>query len=97
MTPMPDATPQPDLQRPSWLVEMTSGDGVLKATMATPAIGSQEASEIDRTIIAGIKRLGESMRFLVLDLTGVTFMNSMGLGMIIPGLMAERRVARMRE
>jgi anti-anti-sigma factor len=50
---------------------------------AGPQIGQRESPIINEEVKPFIKKAGKSMKFLVVDASSVTFMSSMGLGMLI--------------
>ena len=78
---MPDRTDtQEDLSR---FVALTTAGGVVTATFTGPAIGRDEAPAIASEAIGALQRAGRKLRFLVLDFSRVTFINSAGLGMVI--------------
>lgn len=57
--------------------------GVLTIRPAGPTIGQREAVVLNSEITALIKQLGTRLRVLVLDMTDVQAMASLGLGMCI--------------
>lgn len=58
-------------------------DGVLTAKLAGPSIGQREVPIITDQVVGAIAHHGDAIRWLVLDMSDVTFINSMGLGMCI--------------
>ncbi|MCH2161912.1 MAG: STAS domain-containing protein [Phycisphaerales bacterium] len=65
------------------LVEIIVRDGTLLVKPAGPSIGQREAPIIEQEVKPFMDRMGGDLKHLVLDLTTVTFMSSMGLGMCI--------------
>jgi anti-anti-sigma factor len=51
--------------------------------MIGPSIGQREVPIITDMVVPAIEQQGKSLKFLVLDLSQITFVNSMGLGMFI--------------
>ena len=78
---MPEnTTPSP---QPKRLVDVTSRGGVLTATFLHPSLGERGSAGSADELIRAIEQLGRRLRFLVLDLGRVKFINSSGLGMCI--------------
>lgn len=65
------------------LVEIRWQPPVLMVHPAGPQIGQRESPIINDEVKPFIKKAGKSMKFLVVDASSVTFMSSMGLGMLI--------------
>lgn len=65
------------------LVEVTFRNGTLLVKPVGPSIGQREAPIIQDEIKPYIDRAGKDLKHLVLDMSTVTFMSSMGLGMCI--------------
>ena len=65
------------------LVEIRWQAPVLMVHPAGPQIGQRESPIINDEVKPFIKKAGKSMRYLVVDASSVTFMSSMGLGMLI--------------
>ena len=65
------------------LVELTYRDGVLLIKPEGPSIGQREAPIIQEEAKAFLEEAGKDLKHLVLDMSTVTFMSSMGLGMCI--------------
>ena len=65
------------------LVEIVVRGGTLLVKPVGPSIGQREAPIIEEEVKPFMVRLGSDLDNLVLDLTSVTFMSSMGLGMCI--------------
>ena len=63
------------------LVEIVVRGGTLLVKPVGPSIGQREAPIIEEEVKPFMIRLGSDLDNLVLDLTTVTFMSSMGLGM----------------
>ena len=64
-------------------VEVTRQAGVLTAALVGPVIGQREGPIIADELIKRIEVAGSRLRLLVLDLSSVMGMTSMGLGMCI--------------
>jgi anti-anti-sigma factor len=67
----------------SQFVRLNQQHGVLTAQPVGPAVAEREAGIIDGEIAAAIAQAGSSLKAVVLDLTHVTFMSSMGLSVCI--------------
>ena len=65
------------------LVEITSRGGTLLVKPVGPSIGQREAPIIEAEVKPFLTRIGNDLDNLVLDLSTVNFMSSMGLGMCI--------------
>jgi anti-anti-sigma factor len=65
------------------LVEVRWAEPFLTIRPAGPQIGQRESPIITDEVSPFLKQAGKSLKVLVLDLTDVTFMSSMGLGMCI--------------
>ncbi|MFB0987097.1 MAG: STAS domain-containing protein [Phycisphaerales bacterium] len=76
------SSPLPDRHATS-LVEITRREGVLLVKPAGPSIGQREAPIIEQEVLPYLEEMGKSLDHLVVDLSAVTFMSSMGLGMCI--------------
>jgi anti-anti-sigma factor len=76
---MPESTP------PSLFAEVTRQSGVLRARLIGPSIGQREAPIITDIVLQAMTEAAAAggWSWLVLDLSSITFMNSMGLGMCI--------------
>jgi anti-anti-sigma factor len=64
-------------------VDVRTSGSVIAARVTSNAIGGLEAPAIQDHLAEAIDSARPSPRFLVLDLSNVTFMNSVGLGMCI--------------
>ncbi len=64
-------------------VEMIWDGSVLIVRPAGPNIGQREAPIMSGDIDPHMKSLGKAMKFMVLDLSSVQFMSSMGIGTCI--------------
>lgn len=73
--------PEPLTQ--SVFANIASSDGVLTVHLIGPSIGQREVQIITDMVVPAIEQMGKALRFLVLDLSQITFVNSMGLGMFI--------------
>ncbi|MHC5113786.1 MAG: STAS domain-containing protein [Planctomycetota bacterium] len=78
---MPPAVPR-HLQR-SRYAELTSRGGILTVTFTTPSLGMREAAAVAELLMDAISEFAGTLRYIVLDLSTVRFMNSTGLGMCI--------------
>ncbi|MAB71707.1 MAG: hypothetical protein CMJ54_04305 [Planctomycetaceae bacterium] len=74
--------PLPDHHATS-LVEITRHGGILLVKPSGPSIGQREAPIIQEAVTPYVEEMGKRLDHLVMDLSGVTFMSSMGLGMCI--------------
>ncbi len=68
---MPNADPN--------TVDVSTDGGIVTARVTTPAVEERQATVILQAVKAAIGKAGEALRFVVLDLDGVEFMNSSGL------------------
>ena len=73
----------PERRKPAEQVEIVSTGRIVRARFNTASIGTNEAQEIVEILVPAVIAAGRSLRVLVLDLNAVTYMNSMGLGMLI--------------
>ena len=64
-------------------VRLATTGGTLTATMVGPSIRERDASIIGAEVTSAIKAASPGLRWLVLDMTAVEFMPSMGLGMCV--------------
>lgn len=73
----------------SLFADITAHPGVLKVRLIGPTIGAREVPIITDLVVAAIQKQssagspGSALKWLVLDMSSVTFINSMGLGMCI--------------
>ena len=74
---------QAETSGPPQFVEITMQAGVLTAGLIGPVIGQREGPIIADELIKQIEIAGSHLRLLVLDLSDVLGMSSMGLGMCI--------------
>lgn len=65
------------------LVEIRWATPFLTVRPAGPQVGQRESPIITDEVTPYLKNAGKSLRGLVLDLSDITFMSSMGLGMCI--------------
>lgn len=65
------------------LVEITYRNSTMLIKPAGPSIGQREAPIIQEEAKPFLEAAGKDLKHLVLDLSSVTFMSSMGLGMCI--------------
>lgn len=77
------STPAQPTVKKTPLVELTWDGSALIAKPAGPNIGQREAPIVGGEIDAMIKSLGKSVKFMILDLSEVQFMSSLGLGTCI--------------
>lgn len=69
---------------PSLFAEIASNNsGITTARLVGPSIGQREAPIINESIVAALTAATPPIRWLILDFASVTFINSMGLGMLI--------------
>ena len=64
-------------------VEVTRRGGVVTARFVRSTLGTREAPAIADVLVPIIDRMGARLRTLELDLSAVTFINSLGLGLCI--------------
>jgi len=64
-------------------VNALPGVGALLVKLIGPQIGQREVPIITDMVKAALDKSGGTLRFLILDFSSITFMNSMGLGMCI--------------
>jgi anti-anti-sigma factor len=62
---------------------LTESDGVLRAAVLAPHVGHVEAPGIAAEVNGAIERTGPALKAVVLDLTAVGSMTSMGLGLCV--------------
>jgi anti-anti-sigma factor len=67
----------------SLFAQLDSKGGVLTAKLIGPSIGQREVPIITEMVGPAIDKAPLGFRWLVLDLSQITFMNSMALGMCI--------------
>lgn len=65
------------------MVSLSEQGGVITARLLSPTIGTQHAMAIAPAVTEAMEAAGRSLRWLVLDFSEVTFLNSYGLGMCI--------------
>lgn len=65
------------------LVEITYRNGTMLIKPTGPSIGQREAPIIQEEAKPFLDEVGKELKHLVLDMSTVTFMSSMGLGMCI--------------
>lgn len=75
---MPETVPSASL-----FALITPTLGVVTAKLVGPSIGQREVPIITELVAAAIAEKGAGLQHLVLDLSQVTFMNSMALGMCV--------------
>lgn len=68
---------------PRHLVTIKRQDELLRATFTGPTISEEEARIIDDDLTAAIRLAGRSVKTVVLDLSEVMSLSSIGLGMCI--------------
>ena len=64
-------------------VRVTVKGGILTARLVGPSVGQREAPIITEEVGAVMQRYGRAIRCVVVDLSDVTMLSSMGLGMCI--------------
>ena len=65
------------------LVDVTEQAGVVTARFLTATVGERDATSMAPAVHDAMEPLGQSLRWLVIDFSQVTFLNSYGLGMCI--------------
>ncbi|RLS52731.1 MAG: anti-sigma factor antagonist [Planctomycetota bacterium] len=65
------------------LLEITFDGSIMIVKPAGPNVGQREAPIMKADIDPVVKSAGKAMKVMVMDLSSVQFMSSMGLGMII--------------
>jgi anti-anti-sigma factor len=75
---MPDAA-----SSTSVFAHMTFAAGVLSARLTGPSIGQREVPIITDLIVGELDQHSRDLKLLVLDMSQITFLNSMGLGMCV--------------
>lgn len=75
-------TNEPTVKKTTY-VEMTWDGSVLIVKPLGPNIGQREAPIMNGDVDPHLKSLGKAMKFMVLDLSSVQFMSSMGIGSCI--------------
>ena len=73
----------PDDNKQLLFAEVESKAGVITARLISPSIGQREVPIITDIVGPAIDKAPLGFRWLVLDMSNVTFMNSMALGMCI--------------
>ena len=89
----PDRTPLAD-QRAQF-VSISRTPGAVVARLVTPAIGQREAPIIEFEIREALDERDSGCRWLVVDMSAVSVLSSMGLGMCVE-LRRQARERRMR-
>lgn len=69
--------------RPAQFVAVTTHDDIVTAAPVGPSIGERESTIINAQVAEALKPLGKSLRALVLDMTKVDYMASVGIGMCV--------------
>ncbi len=64
-------------------VSTSMRDGVFRVQLASPRVGEHEASIIAAAVHRVLRQHGRSLRSMVLDVSSVQMMQSVGLGMCI--------------
>lgn len=77
------STPEAPTIKKTHYVEMIWDGTVLIVRPVGPNIGQREAPIMSGDIDPQMKSLGKDMKFMVLDLSGVQFMSSLGIGTCI--------------
>jgi stage II sporulation protein AA (anti-sigma F factor antagonist) len=75
----------PDLptQKKTTLVEIDVRETLLYVRLVGPQVGQRESPIISQEVEPYLRSASKSMRHFIIDLQGVTFMSSMGLGVCI--------------
>lgn len=58
-------------------------DGVLRATVLVDNLDQSEAPSVTEAVVESMGEAGSSLRFLVLDISKLTMLNSMGIAVCI--------------
>ncbi len=69
--------------RKTALVEIRWSAPILTVRPAGPQIGQRESPIVSEEVMPFLERAGKSLKIMILDLSDVTFMSSMGLGICI--------------
>ena len=77
------STPEAPTTKKTLHVEMIWDGSILIVLPAGPNIGQREAPIMSGDIDPHMKSLGKAVKFMVLDLSSVQFMSSMGIGTCI--------------
>ena len=80
---MSNAPPELPDKKKTQHVEIEWTGSVLVLRLSGPNIGQHESPIITNEVTPYFNRHGKAIRHMVMDMTGVTFMSSMGLGMCI--------------
>lgn len=70
-------------QKKTSFVEIELRPALLYAKFVGPQVGQRESPIISQEVEPYIRHAGKAMKHFVIDLQGVTFMSSMGLGICI--------------
>ena len=75
----------PDLptQKTTTLVDIDVRETLLYVRLVGPQVGQRESPIISQEVEPYLRSANKSMRHFIIDLQGVTFMSSMGLGVCI--------------
>ena len=84
---------QTDSTGESLFVEFSNDGDALVARLAVPNVGQRESKIIAMSMQDALSTAKPGYKFLVIDMATVTFMNSMGIGMLID---ARSRAAGMK-
>jgi anti-anti-sigma factor len=76
-------SPAAPLVKSTTLAEYRWDGSVLTVRLVGPSVGQRESPIVGADLTAMLAESGERLRHLVFDLTDVTFMSSMGLGVLI--------------
>ena len=67
----------------SLFVDVSFSNGTLCACLSGPRVGDKEATLVANAVNSKLKKYGKRVQSLLLDMTAVDFISSLGLGMCI--------------
>ena len=65
------------------LISITADRGVVTAAICVPRVGTAEAAELAHRVRVALEELSERLRFLVLDLSRVELLTSVGIDLCV--------------